>query len=329
MTMRPKAVSAGFLFVATAFLATFAAVAGPAALAFGLLSQLIFLLPGVLIVRAIAPGGGWLAPLAFGPLVGQALGSFVLTLLWVAGGRGPWLIIVAPVLLAPPGLAGAPAGGQMAPPVHRAGRRASAAASAPAGSAGRGPALFARRRDLRGRPGLSGLLHRRLRVAAGGGDRARERRRPADQPVFQGRPAALLLDAARAVCRAVPICECVGHTRRAVADSLRVDRRGPDRVPLRHGSHVRRAPVGRRRRRGLRGAGVELRGAVGPLRLFPQQRPARRGEEPQHRRRHALVFPGHPDRRPAAAAVLSAASRGGLWDRHDWLDHDRATDPAG
>jgi hypothetical protein len=100
MTMRPKAVSAALLLVATAFLATFAAVAGPAALAFGLLSQLIFLLPGVLIVRAIAPGGGWLAPLAFGPLVGQALGSFVLTLLWVAGGRGPWLIIVAPILVA-------------------------------------------------------------------------------------------------------------------------------------------------------------------------------------------------------------------------------------
>jgi hypothetical protein len=98
--MRPKAVSAALLLVATAFLATFAAVAGPAALAFGLLSQLIFLLPGVLIVRAIAPGAGWLAPLGFGPLLGQALGSFVLTLVWVAGGRGPWLLITAPVLVA-------------------------------------------------------------------------------------------------------------------------------------------------------------------------------------------------------------------------------------
>ena len=100
MTMRPQAVSAAFLLVASAFLATFAAVAGPAALAFGLLSQLIFLLPGVLIVRAVAPGGGWLAPLAFGPLVGQALGSLVLTLLWVAGGRGPWLLLAAPLLVA-------------------------------------------------------------------------------------------------------------------------------------------------------------------------------------------------------------------------------------
>jgi hypothetical protein len=100
MTMRPKAVSAALLLVATAFLATFAAVAGPAAFAFGLLSQLIFLLPGVLIVRAIAPGAGWLAPVAFGPLLGQALGSFVLTLVWVGGGRGPWLLIAAPVLVA-------------------------------------------------------------------------------------------------------------------------------------------------------------------------------------------------------------------------------------
>jgi hypothetical protein len=99
MTMRPQAVTAALL-VVTAFLATFLAVASPIALAFGLLSQLIFLLPGVLIVRAIAPGGGWLAMLAFGPLLGQALGSFVLTLLWVAGGRGPWLIAAAPLLVA-------------------------------------------------------------------------------------------------------------------------------------------------------------------------------------------------------------------------------------
>lgn len=99
MTMRPQAVTAALL-VATAFVATFAAVAGPGALAFGLLSQLIFLIPGVLIVRAVVPGGGWLAPLAFGPLLGQALGSFVLTVLWVTGGRGLWLVIAAPALVA-------------------------------------------------------------------------------------------------------------------------------------------------------------------------------------------------------------------------------------
>lgn len=98
MTMRPQAVTAALL-VAAVFVATYAAVAGPAALAFGLLSQLIVLLPGVLIVRAIAPGAGWLTPLAFGPLLGQAIGSFALTLLWVAGGRGPWLILAASLLV--------------------------------------------------------------------------------------------------------------------------------------------------------------------------------------------------------------------------------------
>ena len=83
-----------------AFALAYATVAGPAALAFGLTSQLIFLLPGVLMVRAMTPGAGWLAALAFGPFVGQALGSLVLTLLWVAGGRGPWLIAAAPLLVA-------------------------------------------------------------------------------------------------------------------------------------------------------------------------------------------------------------------------------------
>lgn len=95
-----QAVLGTLLLCAGAYLATYLAVAGPAALAFGIPSQLIFLLPGVLIVRAMAPGAGWLAPIAFGPMLGQALGSFVLTLLWVAGGRGVWMIAVAPVIVA-------------------------------------------------------------------------------------------------------------------------------------------------------------------------------------------------------------------------------------
>jgi hypothetical protein len=85
---------------AAAFAIVYAAVAGPAPLVFGLISQTIFLIPGVLIVRAITPGAGWLAPLAFGPLIGQALGSLALTGLWIAGERGPWLIVVAAVLVA-------------------------------------------------------------------------------------------------------------------------------------------------------------------------------------------------------------------------------------
>ena len=95
-----QAVSAALFVTATAYLATFAVVASPAALAFGLISQLIFLVPGVLIVRAITPGTGWLASLAFGPFISQALGSLVLTLLWLAGGRGPWLIGAAALLVA-------------------------------------------------------------------------------------------------------------------------------------------------------------------------------------------------------------------------------------
>ena len=96
----PRAVLPSLLLVAGAYIATFAAAAGPAALAFGIPSQLLFWLPGVFILRAMAPGLGWLAPITFGPLVGQALGSFVLTLLWVAGGRGVWTIGAAPLIVA-------------------------------------------------------------------------------------------------------------------------------------------------------------------------------------------------------------------------------------
>ena len=98
--MRPGAVLPAILVAVVAYAAAYAAVASPAALAFGFLSQLIFLLPGVLIVRAMTPGAGWLAPIAFGPMVSQALGSLVLTLLWVAGGRGVWMIAVAPLIVA-------------------------------------------------------------------------------------------------------------------------------------------------------------------------------------------------------------------------------------
>lgn len=98
--MRPSAVLLTLFIVAGAYVATFAAVAGPAPLAFGITSQLIFVLPGVLIVRAMTPGAGWLAPMAFGPFVGQAFGSLVLTLLWVAGGRGVWMLAAAPLIVA-------------------------------------------------------------------------------------------------------------------------------------------------------------------------------------------------------------------------------------
>jgi hypothetical protein len=92
--------SAPILLAAAACIAAFAAVATPATLAFGLVSQAVFIAPGILILRALAPGQGWLPIAAFGPLVGQALGYLVMTLLWVAGGRGPWLLLATPLIVA-------------------------------------------------------------------------------------------------------------------------------------------------------------------------------------------------------------------------------------
>ena len=84
---------------AAAYLASYLAVASPLVLAFGLASQAVFVLPGILILRAIAPAQGWLPALGLGPFVGQALGSLVLTLLWITGAHGVWLLIAAPLLV--------------------------------------------------------------------------------------------------------------------------------------------------------------------------------------------------------------------------------------
>ena len=86
---------------ALAYAITLLAVATAPTLAFAVPAQLLFVLPGVFILRAIAGvERGWLMPLAFGPLVGQALASLALTGLWAAGGRGVWLLAAAPVLVA-------------------------------------------------------------------------------------------------------------------------------------------------------------------------------------------------------------------------------------
>lgn len=84
---------------AGSFVAALLAVAAVPVLAFGAVSQAAFVLPGIAIVRAMASGRGWLPALAFGPLLGHALGCFAMTLLWVAGGRGPWLMLAAPLLV--------------------------------------------------------------------------------------------------------------------------------------------------------------------------------------------------------------------------------------
>ena len=96
--MRGRTAAVGL--AAVACLATFVAVASPAPLLFGLATQLIFVLPGVLMVRAAAPAQGWLPALAFGPFIGQAVSSLVLTLLWMAGARGGWLLAAAPLISA-------------------------------------------------------------------------------------------------------------------------------------------------------------------------------------------------------------------------------------
>jgi hypothetical protein len=91
---------AAYLLSAAACLAAFFSIASPLPLLFGLLSQAIFVLPGILIVRSIAREDGWLPAIAFGPLAGQALGYLVLTLFWVAGARGAWLLVAAPLVVA-------------------------------------------------------------------------------------------------------------------------------------------------------------------------------------------------------------------------------------
>lgn len=84
-----------------AYLITLLGVAAPRTLIFATVVQLVFMFPGILILRAIAGREqGWLAPLCFGPLVGQALGSVALTGLWALGGRGAWVIVAAPLLVA-------------------------------------------------------------------------------------------------------------------------------------------------------------------------------------------------------------------------------------
>ena len=92
--------SAPILLAAAACSIAFAAVASPGPLLFGLVSQALCSVPGILILRAIAPAQGWLPVAAFGPVVGQALGCFVMTLQWVAGGRGVWLLVATPVIVA-------------------------------------------------------------------------------------------------------------------------------------------------------------------------------------------------------------------------------------
>ena len=71
------------------------------ALAISFVGQILFVVPGVLIARAVAGSrAGWLAPITFGPLVGHALCSLALVGVWTLGGRGPWALAVASAIAA-------------------------------------------------------------------------------------------------------------------------------------------------------------------------------------------------------------------------------------
>ena len=95
----------GWILVALAMVAVAAtmALAAPAqVIGLSLVEKAALMLPGVLLVRAVAsPTMGWLSAIAFGPLLGIALSSLPLLALWLAGGRGTWTLFLAPALLFP------------------------------------------------------------------------------------------------------------------------------------------------------------------------------------------------------------------------------------
>jgi hypothetical protein len=87
----------------TASLLTLAAVASPKAGTFVVGSLLLFMAPGVLLVRRTLDEhtpGSFLTALAFGSIAGFGTSSLALLALWAAGGRGAWLLAAAPVIAA-------------------------------------------------------------------------------------------------------------------------------------------------------------------------------------------------------------------------------------
>jgi hypothetical protein len=86
---------------ACAYVVTLAAITTPLGIAFGAVLQIVSLLPGVWIIRAIADQDGRrLASVTFGPLLGIALSSLALMVLWAAGARGAWTLLAAPAAVA-------------------------------------------------------------------------------------------------------------------------------------------------------------------------------------------------------------------------------------
>lgn len=82
--------------------ATLLLVAEPWFVLLAIVEKGVFLMPGLLLVRAAAgPAAGWLPVVAFGPFIGFGLSSLTLLGLWAAGGRGSWTILAASLLVLP------------------------------------------------------------------------------------------------------------------------------------------------------------------------------------------------------------------------------------
>ncbi len=69
---------------------------------FGALAYLVFVAPGVFMVRAaVQSAAGWMVPLTFGPCIGFAFSSLTLLALWSLGVRDAWMLLAAPLLASP------------------------------------------------------------------------------------------------------------------------------------------------------------------------------------------------------------------------------------
>lgn len=83
--------------VGLAYAVTLLGIASPGGVLFSTLTQALFVVPGIFIARAaVGAAGGWLVPLTFGPLLGVAVSSLTLLILWAAGARGLWALAAAP-----------------------------------------------------------------------------------------------------------------------------------------------------------------------------------------------------------------------------------------
>jgi len=75
-------------------------VATPPDVAVAMAEKAAMMLPGILLIRAVAgPAAGWLPVIAFGPLLGIGLSSLTMLGFWVLGGRGLWLFGASPAVV--------------------------------------------------------------------------------------------------------------------------------------------------------------------------------------------------------------------------------------